>query len=107
MGRSLSGRRRAVRLALVALVVGLVVDLSRAPERQLTARVELGALSLYRQRVSPWLGAAGVRCRFRPTCSRYAEGVIRKRGALVGTALAAWRVARCGPWTAAGTVDPP
>ncbi|HEX9669296.1 MAG TPA: membrane protein insertion efficiency factor YidD [Thermoanaerobaculia bacterium] len=46
-------------------------------------------------------------CRFRPSCSRYAEGAVRKRGALVGGALAVGRVLRCGPWTPAGTFDPP
>jgi putative component of membrane protein insertase Oxa1/YidC/SpoIIIJ protein YidD len=56
--------------------------------------------------VSPkkWLG---VGCRFTPTCSRYAEGAVRRDGALVGTARAVWRIARCGPWTPAGTHDPP
>jgi uncharacterized protein len=48
-----------------------------------------------------------VRCRFEPSCSRYAEGAIRKDGALVGAARATWRVLRCGPWTEAGTYDPP
>ncbi|MEM7353924.1 MAG: membrane protein insertion efficiency factor YidD [Acidobacteriota bacterium] len=51
--------------------------------------------------------AAGVRCRFQPTCSHYAEGSIRKHGAWRGTGLAAWRILRCGPWTEIGTVDPP
>jgi putative component of membrane protein insertase Oxa1/YidC/SpoIIIJ protein YidD len=33
--------------------------------------------------------------------------VIRRDGALVGSARAGWRVLRCGPWTPAGTPDPP
>jgi len=90
---------------LSRLVLG--ADLARPPERQWSAHLELAALAAYRQHLSPRLGALGVRCRFRPTCSRYAEGAIRRRGALVGTAFAAWRVLRCGPWTPAGTLDPP
>ena len=36
-------------------------------------------------------------CRFLPTCSEYALEAISRRGPLVGTALAAWRVLRCNP----------
>ena len=49
---------------------------------------------------------AGVRCRFTPTCSHYGADAIRKDGALIGSLRAIWRVARCGPWTPMGTVDP-
>jgi uncharacterized protein len=100
-------RRR--RLLLVALLLGLALglDLVRPPSRQLTGRGLIGAIHLYQATLSPRLGAAGVRCRFEPSCSHYAEGAIRKHGALAGSARAAWRIARCGPWTAAGTYDPP
>jgi len=49
----------------------------------------------------------GLRCRFAPTCSRYAETVITRDGFVRGGWLALKRVARCGPWTAPGTQDPP
>lgn len=60
------------------------------------------AIGLYRATLSGWLGG---QCRFYPSCSRYAEEAIRLHGAVKGVALAAWRVARCGPF-AAGGVDP-
>jgi hypothetical protein len=82
-------------------------DWTRPPAAQWSARAELAALAAYRRHLSPRLAAAGVGCRFSPSCSRYAEQAIRRRGAPAGTALALWRVARCGPWTRAGTVDPP
>jgi uncharacterized protein len=44
-------------------------------------------------------------CRFYPSCSQYAEGAIKSRGAVEGTALAIWRLARCGPFTDGG-LDP-
>jgi putative membrane protein insertion efficiency factor len=102
----ISPRRR---LLLVALGLLLVAgwDLSRPPAAQWTARAELAAIARYRSWLSPALGRAGVRCRFEPTCSRYAEAAIRAQGALVGTARALVRIARCGPWTPRGTVDPP
>lgn len=42
------------------------------------------------------------RCRFHPTCSEYAVQALRVNGLLRGSAQAAWRVLRCGPWTAGG-----
>ncbi|HEX2463361.1 MAG TPA: membrane protein insertion efficiency factor YidD, partial [Thermoanaerobaculia bacterium] len=82
----------------------LAFDLSRAPEAQWSARGLLGAISAYQATLSPLMGRAGVRCRFVPTCSHYGAEAIRKDGALIGSLRAMWRVARCGPWTAKGTV---
>ncbi len=59
----------------------------------------VGLIRLYRVTLSGWLGG---QCRFSPTCSRYAEQAIRTHGAIRGTALAAWRIARCGPFTDGG-----
>lgn len=101
-----AGRRRAL-LAAAVLFALAGWDLSRPPAAQWTARAELAGIAAYRRWLSPALGAAGVRCRFEPSCSRYAEAAIRSDGALVGSARALGRIARCGPWTAAGTVDPP
>jgi hypothetical protein len=91
----------AILLALLAF------DLGRAPENQLSARAALGALTVYQATLSRLFAAAGVRCRFQPTCSRYAAGAIEQDGALIGSLRTVGRVVRCGPWTAAGTVDPP
>ena len=49
----------------------------------------------------------GLRCRFTPTCSRYGETVIARDGAVRGGWKTVKRIARCGPWTPLGTVDPP
>jgi hypothetical protein len=102
-------RRRRLKAWLTALILllALGLDLSRAPRDQLSARALLGAIHLYQATLSPRLGSLGVRCRFKPTCSHYAEGAIRKYGAWTGSWKAAWRVLRCGPWTPAGTVDLP
>jgi putative membrane protein insertion efficiency factor len=62
----------------------------------------IGLIKGYRATLSGWLGG---QCRFSPTCSHYAEEAIRARGALVGTALAVWRVGRCNPFGAGG-IDP-
>jgi uncharacterized protein len=60
------------------------------------------AIRAYRFLLSPWFGRA---CRFVPTCSDYAQEAIERHGALDGSVLAAWRVARCNPWGGAG-LDP-
>jgi putative membrane protein insertion efficiency factor len=59
----------------------------------------LGLIGLYRVTLSGWLGG---QCRFYPTCSRYAEDAIRLHGAMRGMLMAAWRIARCGPFTGGG-----
>jgi putative membrane protein insertion efficiency factor len=59
----------------------------------------VGLVRLYQVTLSGWLGG---QCRFSPTCSRYAEEAIRTHGAVRGSALAAWRIARCGPFTKGG-----
>jgi putative component of membrane protein insertase Oxa1/YidC/SpoIIIJ protein YidD len=96
-----------VRIVLLALALALTIDLARAPSSQWSARALLGAIDLYQATLSTKWIKFGVRCRFTPSCSLYAEGAIREDGALVGTARAVGRVARCGPWTPAGTHDPP
>jgi hypothetical protein len=64
----------------------------------------LGIIGLYRVSIGK---LAGGRCRFHPSCSAYAYVAIRELGAVRGSALAAWRVLRCGPWTAGGIDRPP
>ncbi len=89
------------------LVVALGADLARSPADQWSAKALLGGIDLYQATLSKALGASGARCRFEPTCSHYGEAVIHKYGAAKGSALALARIARCGPWTPAGTHDPP
>ena len=69
--------------------------------------IALAGIHLYQQSISPLAARAGIRCRFTPTCSRYAETAITRDGVVRGGLRALARVARCGPWTAPGTVDEP
>ncbi len=90
------------------VVLGLLAwDLSRPPRHQLGATVAVTGIRVYRHTAGPVLASGGVRCRFEPTCSVYAEACIQRFGLLHGGWLALKRVARCGPWTPAGTHDPP
>jgi uncharacterized protein len=69
--------------------------------------VAIAGIHTYQRTLAPVLNRAGFRCRFTPTCSRYAEAVIARDGLLSGGWKAARRLARCGPWTPLGTTDEP
>ena len=69
--------------------------------------VAIVGIHAYQRTVAPLLTQAGATCRFTPSCSRYAETVITRDGLLSGSWKTAKRIARCGPWTPAGTRDEP
>lgn len=98
-------RRRWIVVGSVALLLAL--DSLRPPRSQLVAGLLVAAIDRYQETVSPLLPGLGVRCRFTPTCSQYSEVCLRRHGLFQGVWLSLRRVARCGPWTASQTVDPP
>ena len=61
--------------------------------------VALRLIRGYQLLVSPLLGQ---RCKYHPSCSRYAADAIRELGLLRGFVLAAWRLLRCNPWSHGG-----
>lgn len=54
---------------------------------------------VYQRVISPGLPR---RCRYEPTCSRYAVQAISDYGILKGLVLAGWRLLRCNPWSRGG-----
>lgn len=62
-------------------------------------RLVLLPIQLYRRWLSPALPA---RCRYEPSCSRYAEESIQRFGVLKGGLLAIWRLLRCNPFSNGG-----
>jgi hypothetical protein len=95
-----------IAVLIVALFVVTAHDIAATARDSFSARAALAAIDGYRAHVSPHLRGY-VQCRFTPTCSEYGREAIRKHGFLAGSFRAAWRVARCGPWTKLGTVDRP
>lgn len=93
--------------AALAGVAALGGDLRRAPGDQITTRAAVAAVHVYQRTASRAMPSLGIRCRFEPTCSRYAEAVLTRHGVVRGSWLTVRRLARCGPWTPMGTVDPP
>ncbi|MSP61507.1 MAG: membrane protein insertion efficiency factor YidD [Myxococcales bacterium] len=63
----------------------------------------LGLIALYRLVLAPLLGG---RCRFEPSCSRYAEESITRNGPLRGSFQALVRLSKCHPFHPGG-YDPP
>lgn len=102
----MEAKRRWIAVAVV-LALALGFDLTRAPAAQVSAKVLIAGIDVYQATLSKLMPVAGVKCRFEPTCSHYAEGSIRKHGALKGTGKTIWRLLRCAPWTEMGTLDPP
>jgi len=90
------GRRTLIVVALIAVIVF-------AANGQ---RIAIFGIDQYRTHISPRLRGV-VTCRFTPTCSAYGREAIRKYGLARGGFKTAVRIARCGPWTPAGTIDKP
>ncbi len=74
----------------------------RAQVRGLTRAARMVAVTpivVYQRLVSP---AIPRRCKYEPSCSRYAVDAIRECGILRGLVLAGWRLLRCNPWSHGG-----
>ena len=68
------------------------------------ARLLLLLIVFYRKGISPFLKP---RCRYSPTCSQYAYEAIKTHGAFFGSAMAAYRILRCNPFSRGGYDPPP
>lgn len=64
-------------------------------------------LSLLVRTIAPSPGVAGApTCKYHPTCSHYAAAALRKHGVAKGSAMTAWRLLRCNPWSRGGVDHP-
>ena len=98
--RTVSSSLPRVLRVLLLLIVAALALLNAKP-------IAIGGIHLYQHTLSPIAAHVGLRCRFTPTCSRYAEAAIARDGVVVGGWKAVTRIARCNPLTPMGTVDPP
>jgi putative membrane protein insertion efficiency factor len=67
----------------------------------------MAGIHAYQRELSPLAARVGLRCRFTPTCSRYAEIVIERDGVVRGGWRTLKRIARCNPMTKVATRDDP
>ncbi len=70
----------------------------RSPSR-VARTIAITPIVLYQRLISPALPR---RCKYEPTCSRYAVDAVREYGILRGLVLAGWRLLRCNPWSHGG-----
>lgn len=70
-------------------------------------RLLIAPIRFYQRFLSPLKRASS--CRYLPTCSSYAIEAIERRGVVVGSLKAVWRILRCNPLFRGGydPVDPP
>ncbi|MGH9408177.1 MAG: membrane protein insertion efficiency factor YidD [Vicinamibacterales bacterium] len=95
------------RLLVTGTLVVLAAVFPLAVPAHARVTLAIDSLELYHAYASPVLSHTGIRCRFTPTCSRYAELAIKKYGAGKGSWLTLKRLLRCTPLTPMGTSDPP
>ncbi len=67
--------------------------------RRAARALVLAPIYVYQRVISP---AIPRRCKYEPTCSRYAVDAVREFGILRGLVLAGWRLLRCNPWSYGG-----
>ena len=101
---TLIASRRARRLGAGAWSVAALAVVAATINARALA---LDSIHVYQRTLSPIAAHVGIRCRFTPTCSHYAEVMIARDGVVKGGWEAAKRIARCGPWTPMGTRDEP
>lgn len=65
-------------------------------------RFLLAVIAAYQRWISP---AFPRRCKYEPTCSRYAAEAVRELGPLRGSIVAGWRLLRCNPLSDGGIDD--
>ncbi len=74
---------------------------------RILSKLIVSLIDLYQKTISPDHGVTplpvfvGV-CKYYPSCSMYTKEAIQHKGVLKGTALGAWRVMRCNPFSQGG-----
>ena len=67
--------------------------------KDMPKRILLASVRFYRNAISPM---SSPKCRFMPTCSKYALEAIEKYGARKGGLLAVKRILKCHPFNKGG-----
>ena len=102
-------RKRKLKVVLLLAVLvgglGLTWDVSRRPEKQLSAQAYIVSVRVY-QAVGRPLLKRWVACRYRPTCSDYSIAAVQRHGTMRGLALTYKRIRSCTNEVKMGTVNP-
>lgn len=90
-------------MLIVAMLFG--ADAMRSPKKQVSVRLFALSVNGYHRFIHPVTGRF-IRCRYSPTCSRYAVEAVQKYGVAKGGWLSARRIASCKSSVPMGTKDP-
>lgn len=93
---------RTLKWALFILLAFLTLESFLPPGRQPLALLARAAIGAYRSVGSPVVRTMGVRCRYTPSCSAYADAAYARHGTVGGTARTLGRLLRCAPWGGSG-----
>ena len=99
-------KRRFLSATLLLVALLAIHDFAVPHGRGFAARGAIFLIDEYRAHM-PMRVRRSFGCRFQPSCSAYGRAAISKYGFGKGSLKTVWRIARCGPWTPAGTVDLP
>jgi len=99
-------KKRLINYTIVLLIILLLLDMSRMPKKQVSAKILLFMIRQYQRLISPRIGGF-VHCKFEPTCSHYSYISIERYGAFWGSVRAMERLSRCSPWSDSQGYDPP
>lgn len=80
-------------------------DSFRSPEHQVSVKVFVAGVHVY-QKISHEHAGGYIRCRYTPTCSRYAVAAVETHGIGKGVWLAVRRLSSCRSDVPMGTYDP-
>ena len=98
----MSRSRKVVLWSCFGLCFYLAMEAVLPPAWQPSAKAGLALIHAYQATGSKAAQASGIQCRYRPTCSHYAEEAISYYGTLGGVARTAGRLWRCSPWGGSG-----
>lgn len=62
----------------------LTVESQIKPSNQITPKIVTQGIDVYQQNISPLLNDAGVKCRFKTSCSQFSQNKVQKHGTIVG-----------------------
>ena len=62
-------------------------------------KILIGSIKTYQKYISPY---KSTKCPYFPSCSCYGLQAVEKHGAIKGSALTAWRILRCNPFSKGG-----
>lgn len=97
-----------LRKAFLLLLVLILLDGVRAPDRQVVTKAMAAMIEVYQHRVSEdILEKNNIRiCRFTPSCSEYTKQALLRYGLYKGSVMGIWRIIRCNPMSAGGVDEP-